>query len=219
MKYIKGITIFVTLLFISSALTSNTSLNHLNNNQAYASIDIHNNFKEIGEKIKKACPAYQGNLDINIIKGLVTDVLKACLPNSNLPPTTPNPNPNPNVQNATLDFSAVNQGPNYANYRFWYRGDRTQTTQTPVGQVPVPFLIYFQGVQGAFIEERFTIPVGYQYQIQVIPNSVNNRGYFMVWEGDCTDSNQVICIGTMSENGNTVRMNICDLNLDSICPS
>ena len=77
----------------------------MNNNQAYASIDIHNNFKEIGEKIKKACPAYQGNLDINIIKGLVTDVLKACLPNSHNPPTTPNPNPDPNLQNGTMDFS------------------------------------------------------------------------------------------------------------------
>ena len=144
MNYIKGITIFVTLLFISSALTSNTSLNHLNNNQAYASIDIHNNFKEIGEKIKKACPAYQSNLDINIIKGLVTDVLKACLPNSNLPPTTPNPNPNPNVQNATLDFSAVNQGPNLLIIRFLVSWGPNSNNPNASGPSTRPFLYNFK---------------------------------------------------------------------------
>jgi hypothetical protein len=73
------------LLFVSSFGISNLSLS--SNTQAFATIDDNNN--KIVDSIKKACPNYEGDGDI---KGLATNILKACFHQCNQSsPTNPNP--------------------------------------------------------------------------------------------------------------------------------
>ena len=74
------LTSVTALLLVSSFGISNLSLT--SNNQAFATIE--NNHNKITDSIKKACPNYEGDSNI---KGLVSDMLKACLEhNNNLQP-------------------------------------------------------------------------------------------------------------------------------------
>ena len=87
------------LLLVSSFGVSNLSLS--SNTQALATIDDNNN--KIADSIKKACPNYEGDGDI---KGLATDILKACFHHGNQsPPTNPNPETTTFPENI-LEFEA-----------------------------------------------------------------------------------------------------------------
>ncbi len=82
MKNLKVISLSLIMIFLGVLATSNISLSS-SDNQAYSTLE--NTDQKVIDSIKESCPNYEGNGDI---KGLVTDILKACLGHSGQPPTT-----------------------------------------------------------------------------------------------------------------------------------
>ena len=89
MKHFKVISFSLVTLFLSIAITSYSSTSVSSNNQAFATLD---NTDNIGESIKKVCPTYEGNGNIN---GLVSNVLKACVNRGGVSEPSPGPNDPP----------------------------------------------------------------------------------------------------------------------------
>ena len=167
MRYFKGATIFAAFLCFSVVLSSNTSAFRLfNNDNAHAFININDNFNKLSDKIKKVCPTYQENTDSNLIKGMVTNILKACLPNSHNPPTTPNPNPDPNLQYATMDFNVrlVPDFPSNVNVVTnivlqWFN-------ETSGGNEGVrEYNLQGNSDDGPSVHDEMQVPVGYTYLV------------------------------------------------------
>lgn len=179
MRNLKVISIYTFALFFSVAITSNSPTSFLStDNQVLASVA--NN--KISDSIKIACPAYEGNGDIN---SLVADILKACISSSNQPPTTPNPDTTNFPRNIlTLDAS------------FGVGVDEADIVITDAAsQYSNSYSLF---IDNTVLNDQFIIPVGDQYVITVtedVPvtfatNSCQQQGNTCT--GTMTTSNQSI---------------------------
>ena len=167
---------------MSVVIASNTS-SQSTNSQAYATLDNNNN---IDQSIKKACPSYEGNKDI---EDLVTDILNACLPYSNQPPTSPNPNPTKFDKNI-MSF----EGLAGTSAKFVINDTNSQRSNS-----------YDVGTED-FVQDEFVIPVGDRYQITATPRDSTANVTF-----ESTECQQVapnICTGTMGTSKIFVQVEV-----------
>ena len=173
MKHLKYASIFLATLYLSIAITSNTY--NSSSNQAYA---LGNS---IDDSIKRACPNYEGtNGNINI-QGLVTNILKSCIPTSSQP--SPSPNPGPLSQNI-LQIKVV--GPSAEN-----GGTGTVIVTDTTTQDSSSFDM------GGTVYNEFVIPIGDSYTVQVQPD---NGALYSIDSTDCQSSGDNSCSGIMSNS-------------------
>lgn len=194
MRNLKVISLYLVALLSSVVITSNTSSSSLSLNDAFATIDNNN---DISDSIKKSCPAYQGNNNNNI-KGLVTDILNACLPQGNQPPTTPDPNQGTFTRNMFTiegDFDPQSDG------------DRAKVVITDATND----LSITYNLDGTPVVDTFVVPVGANYQVVVTTTSETPGIYTVTFTStDCQQANPNIstCSGTMGTTEQGVNVDI-----------
>lgn len=196
MRNLKVISICLVTLFLSIVITFNLSSSS-SNNQAYASLENNNN--EITESIKKACPNYEGNNN-NDIKGLVTDILKACLPQGNQPPTAPDPNQGTFTRNI-LSFEGE--------FEPLEAGDTAKVVITDTTNDLSA--TYNLDTRGLPVKDTFVVPVGANYQVDATITSVEPYIYTVtINSADCQQANLNIgtCSGTMATTLQNVEVDI-----------
>lgn len=189
MRNLKVISIGLAIIFLGVAITCNASSS--SNNQAFASLDNNN---DISDSIKKLCPTYQSNNNNNI-KGLVTDILKACIPQGNQPPpTTPDPTEGTFTRNILNFQGAFNAAEEFDTAKIVI----TDTTN----DLSITYNL------GGEVEDAFVVPVGANYQVDVTTSSASPNQYEV--EILATDCRQVgdTCIGTMGTTLQSIRVNI-----------
>ena len=197
MKHFKVISICLVTLFLSIAITSYSSTSVSSNNQAFATLANNN----IDETIKKSCPTYQGN-NPNNIQGLVTDILKACLHQGNVPQPPTDPDPNQGTFNSNImDFESFSQG---------QRGEeatvKVEITDTTNG---LSKSYEFEIASGTPVTDLFVIPVGANYQASVSLSPIEAEGEFDVsFAGSDCQQNNNVCTGQMGTTEQSIELSI-----------
>ena len=141
----------------------------------------------LAESIKKACPNYEGNGNIN---GLISNVLKACLNRGGVSEPWPGPNDPPLItlpQNvALLDIGDLEQG-------------HTYELTVSILEGPGKFVIGFDKVfEGPYLT-AFAIPVGLTYKIEMHDQGDPKKG-FIFDNVDCIDVDSNSCTLTMGKS-------------------
>lgn len=165
-------------------------------NQAYGTLE--NTDHKISDSIKKACSKYEDNNNNNI-KGLVTDILKACLPQDNQPPTTPGPNQGTFAQNI-MEFSTQMLPGDQSN-----NADLAEIVITDTTSDLSKTYRIFPGNFGH--TDSFVIPVGDNYRVTVDVDSRIPSIYEVVFQSfDCHQANPNIdeCTGTMGTSKQSI---------------
>ncbi|MDF0681535.1 MAG: hypothetical protein P0116_11290 [Candidatus Nitrosocosmicus sp.] len=197
MRNLKIISLYLVALLSSVVITSNTSSSSLSLNDAFATFATIENNNDISDSIRKSCPTYQGNNNNNI-KGLVTDILKACLPQGNQPPTTPDPN----------------QG-TFTRNMFTIEGDFDPQSDEDRAKVVITDttndLSITYNLDGDPVVDTFVVPVGANYQVVVTTTSETPGIYTVTFTStDCQQTNPNIstCNGTMGTTEQDVNVDI-----------
>ena len=195
MKNLKVISFSFVVLFLSVVITSNISLSS-SDNQAYATVE--NTDQEVSDSIKKACPNYESNNNNNI-KGLVTDMLKACLHQGNQPPTTPGPNQGTFAQNIMQFTTQMLPG--------------TDSNDVDTADIVITDTTsdlsksYRISPSDRAHTDQFVIPIGDNYKVTVDVDSIKPSIYEVVFQSfDCKQVNPNIdeCTGTMGTSTQSI---------------
>jgi len=193
------LTSVTTLLLVSSFGISNLP----SNNQAYATIEENN---KITDSIKKACPNYEGNGNF---KGLVTDIIKACLGNSNQPPSIPGPSPTAFPQNY-VNFVAEADASGLEAFKanITIRDNSSNYLQSYLLSVDEEFSPTDQ------VTDLFIIPVGDQFDVSVSLEPPTDQSPYVVNVG--SESCQQVpyttkCVGTMGVSNEHLSVGVGEM--------
>ncbi|WP_148685686.1 hypothetical protein [Candidatus Nitrosocosmicus hydrocola] len=140
--FLKATSILISMIFLTTVLASNVVYSP--DIQAFATIEDSNS--EISDSIKKSCPTYEGNGNIN---SLVSDVLKACLNKDGGGVSEPTPRPMPqNVALIDIDLPGVD--------------DELRFKISAYGGLATDSWIFVESAIDAY-----TLPVGTEYTIEI----------------------------------------------------
>lgn len=188
--------VYITaILLVSSFSISNLFL--LANNQVYATLGDSNS--KMIDLIKKACPNYEGNGDI---KGLVSDILKACLHqrDTSQPPTNPNPYTSPLDQNI-LQVYVTDAA----------RDTSITVKTTDLITQKASITNFFDGGTS---DEYYVIPVGDRYAVEITGDPDFDSTQVKFNSSDCTpflSEASALCTGTMGDSMQYVGIEIVGL--------
>lgn len=188
MKNLTVISFSLITLFLSVGITSNISSS--SSNQVYATLENTND--KITDSIKKTCPNYEGNGDI---EGIVTDIIKACIVDNNQPPTTPGPDTK--FPKNILDIEAVLQTNGGS-------GADIQIVD-PTGRFLNSYFLS-EEPNDRSVQDQFVVPIGDTYTVTVI--GPGEEGFQINIESSSCKGTGSECQGTMGITKQSVNIQI-----------